>query len=322
MTQTIVVGLASLLFVVFLPATLVPSAEDMRAVTVYVESSDVLTEEKIVLQTEDEVLSIPLEEYLVGVVLAEMPASFSDEALKAQAVAARTVALRSMEHGKHSNANLCSRGACCQAWTALSEVKEKLGNTWEQYVKKVSAAVYSTRDQVLLYNDCLIEALYFSCSGGMTESAVDVWGNEVPYLKSVESKGEEGASKYSQELTVSLEDFWAKISKENPNVAQLSSGLELYTDVIYTEGGGVSRMKIGGVWFDGITLRNIFDLNSTRFTTTIKNGMVTFRVFGYGHRVGMSQYGANAMAEAGYSYEEILRHYYPGTEIDKKSGSR
>ena len=243
-----------------------------------------------------------LGEYLVGVLMGEMPASFELEALKAQTVAARTYTLRRMEQG----GVLSDDPAVCQAYTSPDTAQEKWGDEWESYLSKLTRAVEETDGQVLTYNGALIAATYFSCSGGKTESAQTVWGSEVPYLISVESPGEEGASAYESVVTVDLNEFLAALEIESPSVSA----------VTYTQGGGVDTITIGGKTVSGTEMRGLFGLKSTLFTMEITADSVLFEVQGFGHRVGLSQYGAQAMAEAGSGYEEILKWYYTGVEIE------
>lgn len=247
-----------------------------------------------------------LNEYLVGVLMGEMPASFELEALKAQAVAARTYTLRRMEQG----GTLSDDPAVCQAYTSPDTAQEKWGEGWEENLKRLCRAVEETDGQVLTYGDELISATYFSCSGGKTESAQAVWGGEVPYLVSVESPGEETASAYESSVTVGMEEFLSALEIESPAVSA----------VTYTEGGGVDTITIGGKTVTGTKMRTLFGLRSTLFTMEITADTVDFQVQGFGHRVGMSQYGAQAMAEAGSSYDEILKWYYIGVEIETYAG--
>jgi stage II sporulation protein D len=248
----------------------------------------------------DAMVTMALEEYLVGVLLGELPDDFSLEAKKAQAVVARTYALAAVERGiKHPGA-VCTDSSCCQSWAEPESYWSKEG------VASAKAAVEATRGQVISYEGKLIEATYFSGSGGRTEAAVAVWGSDIPYLQSVESPGEEGAAHHREETVISLPVFLEKLSLSGP----LTMGT-----VTYTEGGGVDSIVICGKSFAGTQVRQLLGLRSTAFRITLEPGQVRIQTAGYGHRVGMSQYGAQAMAEAGNSWQQILAHYYPGTEI-------
>ena len=247
-----------------------------------------------------------LEEYLLGVVLAEMPASFEEEALKAQAVVARTYAVRAMEgKRKHQEGDICTDATCCQGYLDPADYEGT-----EENLQKVRDAVAATSGQVLTYEGELIEATYFSCSGGLTEDAVAVWGTDVPYLQSVVSPGEEDAAYYVDEVVFPLEEFLAKLGLElSGNPAEWLGG------VTYTSGGGVDTVTIGGKRFKGTEIRKLLGLRSTAFSLEANEASIAVTTRGYGHRVGMSQFGADAMASQGSTYGEILAHYYQGTEL-------
>ena len=253
-----------------------------------------------------EVREMELEEYLVGVVLAEMPASFEEEALKAQAVVARTYTVRAREgKSKHDDGDICGDSTCCQGYLAPNDY----GGT-EEALAKVQGAVAATAGEVLTYQGNLVEATYFSCSGGSTEDAVAVWGTDVPYLQSVSSPGEENATYYTDSVSFTGAEFASRL------------GLNLTGDpaawlgeITHTGGGGVDTMMIDGIPFKGTELRKLLGLRSTAFTMSVTEETITVSTRGYGHRVGMSQYGADAMAALGSTYGEILTHYYQGTEL-------
>lgn len=259
------------------------------------------------------VKDMELEEYLIGVVLAEMPASFEVEALKAQAVVARTYTLRAHDgKGKHDLASVCTESACCQAYRSQESYLADGGSREDVY--KVRGAVADTIGLVLTYHGELIEATYFSCSGGSTEDAIAVWGTEVPYLQAVSSPGEEDAAYFTDTVSFSVGELEEKLQVDLQGDAALWFG-----DISYTSGGGVKAMEIGGVEFAGTELRQLLGLRSTAFTVTTEGSSVTFHTRGFGHRVGMSQYGADAMAASGSSFEEILQHYYQGTVLEQHS---
>ena len=249
-----------------------------------------------------------LREYLVGVVLAEMPASFESEALKAQAVVARTYTRKRMEGGKHGQAAVCMDSGCCQGWRSGEDYLAQGGKP--SSVEKVRAAVADTDGLVLRYEGKLIDATYFSCSGGVTEDAVAVWGQDVPYLKSVQSPGEEEAPRFSDSVTFSPGDFAGKLG-----LSAAGDPGNWFGAVTYTAGGGVETMVIRGKSFSGTQLRSKLGLRSTAFEIAVSGDKITVTTRGFGHRVGMSQYGAQAMAQDGCSFSEILAHYYTGTEL-------
>lgn len=252
-----------------------------------------------------------LDSYLLGVVLAEMPVEFEEEALKAQAVAARTCALQcTWQKEKHPGSAICTDSKCCQAYISVEEYVRD-GGTQED-IARIKAAVDDTAGQVLTYDGQLIEATYFSCSGGRTEDALAVWGTEVPYLQSVVSPGEEGAEIFSNTVTFSAAEFAACLGRNLQGTPSQWLGT-----VTRTRGGGVATMLLAGKSYTGTQLRSLLSLNSTAFTMTADDDSVTVTTSGRGHRVGMSQYGADAMAVRGSDYGEILAYYYPGTRIDK-----
>lgn len=252
--------------------------------------------------------NMDLNTYIVGVLLGELPADFDVETMKAQAVVARTYALkRQTTNQKHSGA-VCMESACCQAYCGIDDYLAKGGT--QETVDKVAAAVNATAYQILTYKNQLIEATYFSCSGGRTEDAVAVWGAEIPYLQAVDSPGEEQAAHYTDSVQFSKQEF-ANLLNISPK-GQLATW---FGNVTYTNGGGVDTIVIAGKTFQGTDLRKLLGLRSTAFTVTAIGDSVHIVTKGFGHRVGMSQYGAEAMAVRGENYVQILSHYYPGTVL-------
>ena len=247
-----------------------------------------------------------LHDYLTGVLMGEMPASYELEALKAQAVAARTYTLHRLSGG----GTLSDDPSVCQAFIPLAQAQDKLGTDWAALLEKLHQAVEETDGQVLTYNGQLISATYFSGSGGKTESAQAVWGSDIPYLVSVESPGEETTSDYESTVTVPLSEFLETLEITTPAVSSVS----------YTAGDGVDTIVIGGKTFTGLQLRSIFQLRSTRFQMTVTEDQVIFNVLGNGHRVGMSQCGAEAMAQSGSNYQDILLWYYTGVTLTRWEG--
>ena len=248
-----------------------------------------------------------MDAYLVGVVLAEMPSTFHQEAKKAQAVAARTYARKAwVTGGKHADGSVCAEPGCCQAWLSGEEYLARGGS--EEAMAEAKAAVDATSGLVLTYGGVLIEATYFSCSGGSTEDAVAVWGADFPYLRAVESPGEENAAHYTDTVSFTVGEL-----EDRLGVKLQGNWLG---DIRYTQGGGVDTAVMGGKTFTGKTLRSVLGLRSTAFDLEISGDWITITTSGFGHRVGMSQYGADAMAAAGHSFDEILAHYYPGTTLE------
>lgn len=273
-------------------------------------SDDKRTALKMRLRASDgSVHEMDMDEYLVGVLLAEMPASFSQEAKCAQAIVARTYTQKAfVSGGKHTDGSVCGDSSCCQAYyepqTYLAD-----GGT-QQALDDARAAVSKTSGYVLTYEGELIEATYFSCSGGRTEDAVAVWGTDFPYLRATDSPGEENALHDMDTVTFTAEEFAACLGRTLSADAQ-----QWFSDITYTDGGGVETMRICGEIYKGTQLRSLLSLRSTAFSVSVKENKIEITTKGFGHRVGMSQYGAEAMASQGCGYAEILSHYYAGTEL-------
>lgn len=256
------------------------------------------------------VVQMDMDEYLVGVVLGEMPADFEPEALKAQTVAARTYTAKVMKTGgKHPDRSICTDSGCCQAYIAEESYLEKGGT--EENLEKVRNAVLDTSGLVLTYHEELIEATYFSCSGGSTEDAAAVWGTDYPYLRAVPSPGEEAAARFCDAICYTKAQF-----QERTGATLIGSPADWFDIEAYTSGGGVESIRIGDKHFSGTELRRLLGLSSTAMTLTAEGNTITIVTKGYGHRVGMSQYGADAMAVNGSKYDEILAYYYPGTKLE------
>lgn len=262
-----------------------------------------------VLMDDGSISKMELEAYLTAVVLREMPANFEVEALKAQAVVARTYVLRRLESGgKHVGAVICTNPSCCQGYRSCETYLAEGGT--QELLNKVADAVSDTAGQVLVYDGALIDATYFSCSGGMTEDAKAVWGADIPYLQATASPGEEKAAHYVDTATFTTSEFARLLDLELSGKPERWIG-----NVTYTDGGGVDEILICGKSYKGTTLRQKLNLRSTAFVISVIGNTVTITTKGFGHRVGMSQYGADAMAVQGSSYQEILSYYYRGTEL-------
>lgn len=256
----------------------------------------------------DTVRILPLEEYLVGVVLKEMPVEFELEALKAQAVVARTYTLRAdIKRVKHDQAAVCTDPGCCQGFCDVDSYLNSGGS--EMNVERVKSAVAATEGVVVTYKGELIDATYFSCSGGMTEDAQAVWGADVPYLQATTSPGEENATHNTDTAEFTFSEFRSRLGLKSAATPPKIGG------VVYTDGSGVDTMIIDGISFTGVALRHRLDLRSTMFSVVVTSDRVVVTTRGFGHRVGMSQYGAEAMALSGKNYVQILKHYYADVEI-------
>ncbi len=261
---------------------------------------------------------LPLEEYVEGVVMAEAPEDFPIDALRAQAVAARTYAVYKMSRGRpdeHPDADLCDDFQHCAAYRAPAV--ETGGNG---RVSNISQAVKDTKGLILTYEGSPIAAVFHCASGPRTESALDVWGENVPYLQSVVSPGGSYCDEYEGTVTVSAEDFREKVGGAFPSADVSGPPETWFSSSNRTAGGAIKTVQLGDVEVEGTALRGLFGLNSTNFTITTRNNAISFHTIGYGHCVGLSQYGARYMAEQGASFEEILKHYYTGCELNAESG--
>lgn len=262
-----------------------------------------------VLQKDGNIDTMDLEDYIVNVILGEISPSFHEEAIKAQAVAARTYTLRCVETAsKHEQGAVCTDHRCCQAYREPEEYLKEGGTHKE--LAKVQRVAAETASQVLYYDEALICATYFASSGGMTEDAQEVWGQPYPYLKPVESPGEEDCGYFSQETSYTPQEL-----QELLGVTLIGKPPSWFGMVTYTPGGGVDLMRIGGRLYTGVELRKALGLRSTVFQVTPTDEVILIKTKGYGHRVGLSQHGANAMAQNGSTYDEILAHYYIGTTL-------
>lgn len=265
--------------------------------------------------------SMELESYLIGVVAGEMPASFEFEALKAQAVAARTYTLWRIENRpcERHNCDICMDSKCCQAYCSEEDMHRK----WSDadigvFTEKVRRAVEETRGEVLLYGGEYIEALFHSSAGGQTEDSENVYASARPYLRSVKSP--DGGDASPETLTFTAREFASTVNKEysqaklSTKLAKLKNQLEVLSRF---DSGRVKAVRLGGATLTGREFRSLFELRSANFTISFTSECVKVETIGYGHGVGMSQRGANALALSGADYKEILLHYYTGVELSR-----
>ncbi len=262
---------------------------------------------------------IPLDTYLYNVVSAEMPADFHEEALKAQAIVARTYTIYKANTNelKHGEAHICDKSTCCQAWISkedrLAKWKEEVRQTnWDKIVN----AVDSTKGQVVTYEGQPINAFFHSNSGGATEIPLNVWGGSgYPYLQTVETVGEDAYSQYSSEVVLSKSEILDILKKNYPDI-EINLSIEGDIQVLErTDSNRVKKIKFGSITLSGVEARNIFKLRSSNFTVEQEADSIKFKVIGYGHGVGMSQTGADSLAKQGKTAHEIINHYYTGVEI-------
>lgn len=267
-------------------------------------------EKTIKIKTEEnKVEELNLEEYLIGVLAAEMPASFEEEALKAQAVASRSYALYKMQHTTEEYDILTD--ITNQAYITPLEMQKNWQQDYEKYYQKIKNAVKETEKEIMTYQQEVIEAFYFSMSNGATEDSLLVFNEKVPYIESVESKWDnETIKNFEVTTTFSKNEFCKLLTIENCNQIQIEN-------ITFTPSHRVQNITINQKNFSGITLRKLLNLRSTDMEITLENEKIQITTKGYGHGVGMSQYGANGMAKEGYSYKDILNHYYKDITIQK-----
>lgn len=263
-------------------------------------------------KNKDEILKMNIEEYLVNVVSAEMPSSFNTEALKAQAVAARTYALKKINKNlpEHKGADLCTDYSHCQAYSYTLDLKSKWGKSFNKNFKKIRHAVEATAGQYLIYNNDYAITVFHSCSNGITEKASEVWGGSFPYLTNVDSPGDYLKKDYITKSVFTQEEFKNIIKN---NYADVDFSNEPIGNISYTSGSNIKDICIFNKKIKGTDIRKMFSLKSSSFSLENTDNKYVFIVCGNGHGVGMSQYGAQKMAQNKQSYKEILAHYYPGT---------
>ena len=260
-----------------------------------------------------------IDEYLYGVVSSEMPANFELEALKAQAVVARTYTIYQIIHNssKHENADICDNYSCCQAWIS----KEKRFSKWNLEVaesnwNKIVQAVNETKGKIVTYNKQPINAFFHANSGGVTESSLNIWsGIDYPYLKSVETSGEDGYTQYASEVILKQQELLEKIKTQYEDCKIDFEQQDCIQILEYTSSGRVKTIKFGNKEIAGTEARTLLGLKSTNFEVAIDGENIIFSVTGYGHGVGMSQTGADSLAKQGLKYEEIIKHFYTNVEI-------
>lgn len=273
----------------------------------------------LTIQDGDTTEQMTLERYLTGVVRGEMPASFEMEALRAQAAAERSYVYYQLAAGRkdaHPGADFCTDHTCCSAYLSETAAREKWGGDFAPWNTRVEQAVSDTDGQVVLYNGRPILAVFHSSSAGRTAAAGDVWSGDLPYLVSVDSpEGEETVPNYYSTVTFTAAEAKEKLLAAHPEL-KLSGTPDRWFGAAAENGSGrVETVSVGGTDIEGTELRRIFGLRSACFTVAADSESVTFRVTGYGHGVGMSQYGANQLAREGKTWQEILEWYYTGATV-------
>ena len=274
---------------------------------------------KVLNRKNDEVSVMSMQEYLVCVLRGEMPGYFELEALKAQAVAARTYT-RYMIHAsrKHGDrADICTSPACCQAYLSAAEAKKKWGYLPDDEEQKIRAAVVDTDGETMLYDGAPILAVFHASAAGVTRTSSAVWsGDDKPYLQPVSSpENGDNTPNYYSHVDFTLAQLQDKLRSAFPKANLSGAASEWLTGAERDEGGNIITMYVGGIKTQGSKVRSALGLRSACFTWEYADGKASFYVTGYGHGVGLSQYGANQMAKSGSDYRAILTHYYTGVKI-------
>ncbi|MCH5190537.1 MAG: stage II sporulation protein D [Oscillospiraceae bacterium] len=310
------------LAMILCPLCSVERATDVISQELFGESADIEESETDVMSTvkimsaeSKNITEMSLREYLIGTVAAEMSLSYHEEAIKAQVIASHTL----LEHSRLNKseeigeADITDNSQTHQGYIDTDTQKEKWGDNYSKYREKIEKCVDEVINLIIQYDGEPITAAFHAISNGKTENASDVWGGTYPYLISVESAGDKLSPAYSSELTVSVDEFKSIMEKQD---ATLSDDPNSWIrDTVKTETGMVKEITVGDKTFKGSDIRSFFSLKSSTFDCKYDNGSFSFTVSGYGHGVGMSQYGADFMARQGLTYKEILQHYYPGTQI-------
>ena len=282
---------------------------------------------RVYMHEQGKVIEVNLEEYIAGVVAAEMPAEFELEALKSQAVAARTYAVKNMLMfggsglASQPGADVSTDYRESQAWLSMEKLKERWGKNYDAYWGKIMRAVEETRGQVVTYNGELINAVFHSTSGERTASAKEVWGFDYPYLISVPCVWDQKAPRYQEKKEFALADIEQLLGTETQVVAAVQNGSGAIQVMDKTDSGRVGQIRIGSKILPGLAVREKLDLRSTNFTAEIRDGKMVFNTIGYGHGVGLCQYGANGMAKTGQDYRKIITTYYTGVALKNIVGS-
>ena len=252
---------------------------------------------------------VPLEEYVTGVLAGEMPIEFEIEALKAQAVAARSYVMLQMERNVNNEYDVVD-SVMNQVYLDRPYLMTVWKESYTDNINKIKMAVLSTRGEYISYDGRVAEALFFSTSSGVTENSEDVFSGKVEYLRSVDSHWDEISPAYSVTVTYTLDEFY--------NLLDLEYNEKLYiTNIAKTNSGRINKLDINGKSFTGSSVMSKLKLKSTHFEIIQDGTKIIIKTRGYGHGVGMSQYGANGMALEGYNYQDILKHYYTNIEIKK-----
>ncbi|MFV0250175.1 MAG: stage II sporulation protein D [Bacilli bacterium] len=261
-------------------------------------------------ETTNEITIIPFEQYIIGVLAGEMPSSFKLEALKAQAVAARSYSMKKIEDNYNLEYDVVNT-VSNQVYLSEEELKEKWQEKYIEKITKIKQAVIETKGEYITYEGAVAQAFFFSTSTGKTENCEEVFMQTLPYLKSVDSSWDENVSPvFSDTFSFTLNEFYSKLGIPFQEIVNIEI-------IKTTSTGRIKELKINNTNFTGSEVYTKLNLRSTYFEIIQNNDLITINTKGYGHGVGMSQYGAEAMAEKGYTYDQILKYYYSGVEITK-----
>lgn len=264
----------------------------------------------------EEVVRMSMSDYLACVLRGEMPASYEQQALCAQAVAARTYTrYKIVTGGNHDDADICDNPACCQAFLDEESARKNWGKDADYYETKIENAVAMTDGQTMLYNGTPILAVFHASSSGMTRASGDVWQNDLPYLQPVVSPEPTKSPNYYSRQEYSVDAFRDVILEAYPEADLSDKPSRWCAKPITDKSGSVNTISVGGVSISGENMRRLFKLRSSCFDLEYKKDTMIFYVTGYGHGVGMSQNGANEMAKEGKTWKDILTHYYTGVTI-------
>jgi stage II sporulation protein D len=312
--KRVLVLLLALIIVLFaLPLLILKGCHPEKKEAKIIENFDSM-EISVFNVKENKLQKMDLEEYVLGVLAAEMPSKFDMEALKAQALAARTYTLMKTKSfggkgcDKHPGADICTDFAHCQAFAD----PESIDFNYDKYKE----AILATKGEVIVYDNALIQAVFHSTSGGKTENSEEIWTSKVPYLRSVSSEYEDDSPKLITDRDIKVSDFIAAMKKIDSKVQLSSKSIQNQVKVLdRSEGGRITRISVGGKVLSGSAVRSALGLNSSNFNISYQGDTMKFTVTGNGHGVGLSQYGADGMAQKGSKYDEIVKHYYQGVEI-------
>ena len=298
--------------------------QELVQITKYIKDHSIKDKIKVKITSSDKVEEITVSEYLKGVLPSEMPPEYDIEALKAQAVVARTYLYQKISAGGHTDADICDSPSHCQAYyntERILQIWEK-SKGWDKatrdiYAKKVAQAVDETENIVVTYNNQYIRAYFHACSGGKTENVSNIWGKQnIPYLVSVESLGEQDYKNYSSKVRLTVSELQTKLNKQESVKCNINVDKgEIVKILSYTDTGRVDKVEIGGVIYTAEKLRTLLGLRSTNFDVEYESNEVVFSVTGNGHGVGMSQVGANYYAKQGYTFDKIITHYYTCVDV-------